>query len=173
MVLNPGALGATVRADEIAGVHIPVSKIDLGADGTDDGFVSRTNPLPIRSYETLSPQITFVTQATVAAGGAVDLDSAQIASGKIGRLLGVLVSSSVAIKAVLVTVSNGVASITVKAVGFTGAERNWYFHPPGRNFFSAAHDAAAGFDGFRVTVTNMDTSEAADVFVTYFFDEDT
>lgn len=45
-IASPGSGGDTFRADDIAGVKIPSSKINLGADGTDDGFVSSANPLP-------------------------------------------------------------------------------------------------------------------------------
>ena len=39
--------GDTIRTDEVGGVKIPASKINLGADGVDDGFVSSANPLPV------------------------------------------------------------------------------------------------------------------------------
>lgn len=42
----PGT-GTVVRTDDIGGVHYPVSKLVLGDDNTDDGYVSDANPLPI------------------------------------------------------------------------------------------------------------------------------
>ena len=39
--------GDVIRTDSIGGVQFPCSKITLGNDNTDDGFVSVTNPLPI------------------------------------------------------------------------------------------------------------------------------
>lgn len=37
----------TWRTDEIGGIHYSAGKINLGADNTDDGFVSTSNPLPV------------------------------------------------------------------------------------------------------------------------------
>lgn len=45
-VTLPGT-GAVVRTDDIGGVQFPVSKLTIGADGTDDGLVSSANPLPV------------------------------------------------------------------------------------------------------------------------------
>lgn len=39
--------GGTVALDDIGGVHYPRSKIVVGVDGTNDGDVAATNPLPI------------------------------------------------------------------------------------------------------------------------------
>lgn len=46
---TPGA-GATISTDEIAGAHHQRVKLTLGNDGTDDGTVSSTNPMPITAY---------------------------------------------------------------------------------------------------------------------------
>jgi hypothetical protein len=45
--LSSGSGGATVKTDEVSSVHIPCSKIVLGADNTDGGYVSSANPLPV------------------------------------------------------------------------------------------------------------------------------
>lgn len=45
--LNEGSGGALIAADEIGGSYYPVSKVILGADGTNDGPVSATNPMPV------------------------------------------------------------------------------------------------------------------------------
>ena len=45
--LSVGSGGNIIRTDDVAGIHYPTSKITLGADGTDGGFVSTANPLPI------------------------------------------------------------------------------------------------------------------------------
>jgi hypothetical protein len=37
----------TLRTDDIGGVHYPVTKIALGADGVFDGFVGSAAPLPV------------------------------------------------------------------------------------------------------------------------------
>ena len=45
-ILNTGSGGDTLRTDDNAGIKTPVTKIELGADGTFSGFVSATNPMP-------------------------------------------------------------------------------------------------------------------------------
>lgn len=42
--------GGPIRTDDIGSVHYPISKICLGNDNTDDGYVSATNPIPIRPH---------------------------------------------------------------------------------------------------------------------------
>lgn len=45
--LDPGTGGATVAADDIAGILFPRTKLVIGADGSNDGDVSSANPLPV------------------------------------------------------------------------------------------------------------------------------
>jgi hypothetical protein len=45
--LNSGSGGDVIRSDDIGGVKFPTSKITVGADGVDGGFVSTANPLPV------------------------------------------------------------------------------------------------------------------------------
>lgn len=47
LLLNPGTGGKTVATDDILGVDFPRGKLTLGADGVNDGDVSKTNPLPV------------------------------------------------------------------------------------------------------------------------------
>lgn len=44
---NSGSGGSTFSADDIGGVLFPRSKLVHGADGTNDGDVSKANPLPV------------------------------------------------------------------------------------------------------------------------------
>lgn len=46
--LNAGSGGNTVRTDEVGGVHHQGVKVVIGADGSDDGFVSESNPIPVK-----------------------------------------------------------------------------------------------------------------------------
>lgn len=50
--LNTGTGGDSIATDDIAGVKYPRSKIVIGADGTNDGDVSATNPLPVKGTGT-------------------------------------------------------------------------------------------------------------------------
>lgn len=76
-VLNPGAGGDTIRTDEIAGIKFPTTKITLGADGADDGFVEDTNPLP-----TKFPPVAWNAPTFVAVGVASGLALAANANRK-------------------------------------------------------------------------------------------
>lgn len=50
--LNTGTGGDTIATDDISGVKYPRSKIVIGADGTNDGDVSATNPMPVKGTGT-------------------------------------------------------------------------------------------------------------------------
>jgi hypothetical protein len=47
VTLDAGSGGDTVAADDIGGVKFPRSKIVIGDDGTNDGDVSSSNPMPV------------------------------------------------------------------------------------------------------------------------------
>lgn len=47
ITLQPGSGGDTCAADDVGGVKFPRGKITLGADGSNDGDVSDTLPLPV------------------------------------------------------------------------------------------------------------------------------
>lgn len=50
--LDTGSGGDTIATDDIGGVKYPRSKLVIGADGTNDGDVSATNPLPVNGTGT-------------------------------------------------------------------------------------------------------------------------
>lgn len=66
--LNTGTGGDTIATDDIAGVKYPRSKIVIGADGTNDGDVSSSNPLPVSLASVPSHNVTnagtFAVQAS-------------------------------------------------------------------------------------------------------------
>ncbi len=120
------------------------------------------------SLSVLSAKRTHSTSASVAAGGQVDVDASQISSGLTGELIQLVLSSSIPFKAELKTVTNGVAS----GVLVTWISRHVDFTVAAKKFITVAQDAGAGIDTFRITFTNLDTSEAADVYATFFYDEE-
>lgn len=71
--LDPGSGGDTVIADEVGGVKIPGSKVVIGADGSNDGYVSSANPMPVSLSTVPSHAVTTVTTLT---GSGVAHDSA-------------------------------------------------------------------------------------------------
>lgn len=168
VTLNAGSGGATVRTDELSGsVHAPVSKILLGGDGVDGGFVSSSNPLPARLYDG-AVAVSYATSSAVAAGGQATLDSDNVASGKVGKLLRVDLVGTVVFKGALYTVANGVASDNPKGV-LIG---NGHWSSPAREAVKVSHSASLGLDGFRLVCTNLDVSLPADVYAIFYFAED-
>lgn len=159
-----------VASDDIGGYQHQRVKVSLGPDGSaTDMQASVSAPLFVRSDGVVSAQLTHTTQASVAAGSSVNLDSAQIGTSKTGRLLQVIVAASVPFKAVLQTLANGVATTRVTWFSHTGG---WDFKPASRELITATYDAGAGADGFRVVVTNLTTgTTAADCYGTFFWDE--
>ena len=49
-LLNAGTGGDLIASDDIGGVKFQRNKLVHGADGVNDGDVSRTNPLPVKVY---------------------------------------------------------------------------------------------------------------------------
>jgi hypothetical protein len=138
-----------------------------GAGATDIGRVTASEGVST-SLSVLSANRTHATSASVAAGGQADLDATQISSGLTGKLIQVIISSSVPFKAELKTVTNAVA---------TGALVTWFGRLidctfASKKFINVAQNAGAGADTFRVTMTNLDTVSAADVYATFFYDEE-
>jgi len=72
VVLNTMTGGDTVGADDIAGVKIQRIKLIHGADGTNDGDVAKTNPLP--TYQAIATVVDGRKVVTTA-GTAVALGS--------------------------------------------------------------------------------------------------
>lgn len=73
-VLNPGSGGVTVGDDDISGVKYQRIKLIHGVDGTNDGDVAKTNPLPVAGgFSTRSD-----TYTTAANGTTVDRSASPI-----------------------------------------------------------------------------------------------
>lgn len=167
---QPVGLGAQTATDEIGAIHYQRIKLVQGIDGVSDGDVAKTNPLPITQTYT-SPQSSLSSSVGLVPGASVDLNSAQIGTDKTGKLIGLLPSSSAPLKVELKTVQDGIPSAT-KAVFFTGPGNDRFWHPSSKDFFTVAYSLTAGFDGFRVTVTNLDTGlQGCDVYLTACWDE--
>lgn len=166
---NPGVDGVTWHTDEIGGVHFPEYKLAFGPKDTAI-YVSHANPFPVDIYAITTPVTARVTTTDLASGASFDLDSAQIASGKTGELVAVSISSSIPVKADLHTVLNATPSAALETL-FAPAGSTKIFKFPSKKFFTVSESASIGFDGFRLTVTNLDPADAADVYVTFYYDE--
>lgn len=68
VTLNAGSGGDVIAADDIGGVKFQRVKITTGADGSNDGDVSSSNPLPVQDSDVFG----FQTTATLANGATYD-----------------------------------------------------------------------------------------------------
>ena len=168
LTLNPGSGGAKLATDDVGGVHYQRVKPAHGTDGAATD-TSHAAPLPV-DIGLVAPRTSFAASVAVAAGSSADLDSDQVAAGKTGKLVALLIGASVPVKAELKTVANGASSAVLAAL-FAKAGESRLARLPSREFVTQAHDAGAGLDGFRLTVTNLDTTRAADLYATFFYDE--
>lgn len=66
VVLNPGVGGSTVITETIGGQEMPVSKLYVGAHGTNGGPVTSANPLPTQSPALGTWKVTNYTVGTSA-----------------------------------------------------------------------------------------------------------
>jgi hypothetical protein len=162
-------LGDKIAADEIAGRKHQRVKVQVGLDGTAQD-VHDGRPMPVLEGMT-SPQTSHDFAGAVASGGIADLDGAQISSGLTGKLVAFLISASVPMKAELKTVLNGVES-GVLLTAFANAGQVALIKMPSKEFFTQVEDAGVGLDAFRVTATNLDNQNAADLYATFFYDEE-
>ncbi len=168
-------LGDIIATDDITDGGVADSqkaqRIKVGF-GVDNNYVdvSFGVPLPV-TIGVNSPQVVDATSVTLAAGATVDLDSNQITSPLTGKLAALSFASSLPLKAVLKTVLNAVE--TDVAVFFSLAGQDRWIDFPSKDYVTQAQNAGAGFDGFRLTVTNMDAdSQPADVYATFMYDEE-
>lgn len=127
--------------------------------------------LAVRPVNVVSPNCDVRTAVALAAGASADLDAATIDNLKTGKLMAVMLASSAACKWVIkardaaVETSIGIAYTS----GVHGGRPTFDWMPPDKRFNTLA---GAGVDeNFRVTVTNLDSRNAADATATFFWDE--
>jgi hypothetical protein len=124
---------------------------------TGGGVETPTNPINL-----------YGTASAIAAGSTSNHDTADFgaATKKVSQ---VIMGGSTAMKGELQYVDNSVA--TTIAVFFTQAGMSQSFKPPHRNYWSHTFTANAGADLFRLIRTNLDASEAADVYSTIQYED--
>lgn len=150
---------------QLAGdVDVAIAQI-LATDPSALDYGVVTRPAPPDSIQTSHNQST-----ATAAGATDDIDSAQINAGKTAKLMELIVTSTVWFKAELYTVQNtaetGPLRTIVGGPGYPGD-----LTPITKEAYTVAQDAGAGFDGFRVKFTNLDTTEPADGYCSFVYDE--
>jgi len=109
--------------------------------------------------------VNVATTSSLAAGSTADLDSAEISEAE--YLWRVDITGSVPFKALIRMRENGSDNaLHVVVFGKAGELVQW--SPPHANFFTHA-GSSGGEDLFQVEITNMDASEAADFYCTFFY----
>ena len=104
-----------------------------------------------------------------AAGSSADLDSSEQA-GNTKKLAQVTCSASVAWKAIIQAAENAIVVETYDTIfGRAGETVQW--KPPHRDYADRIFATTAGFDGWRITMTNLDTAEAADLYTTIYHED--
>lgn len=111
-----------------------------------------------------NPAVSVLSSSSLAAGSSADTDTSDLASKKCWQ---VDLGSSVAFKAVIKTLTNGAATTISTVYGQPGTTVQW--RPPHRNW--VASGSSAGADGFRISWTNLDTSEAADMAASIYYSD--
>ncbi len=107
-----------------------------------------------------TPTLEDLSATDTAAGATSDLDSVDFGADT-RRLSQVVAWSSVAYKVEINSVDNAVE--TIIAVGGGQAFTPFTWEPPHANYGEVTWAGSGGFDGFRVSITNLDDSLAADV----------
>lgn len=166
-------LGDIIATDDVTDGGVAdsqkVQRVKAGV-GSDNNYedVHDGRPFPVQQGLT-TPTTSHDSSLVLAAGSSVDLDSTQIPSGLTGKLVSVFMVASVPLKGEIKTVLNGVESSTLVTL-FSKAGQLTNMSLPNKDFITQAESATAGFDGFRLTVTNLDNESAADVYATFFYD---
>jgi len=84
------------------------------------------------------------------------------------RLAGVDISGAAAFRAEIDIVDNDVVTIITTLFSFNG---HLIYRPPHKDYNAKTWAGSAGFDGFQVLVTNLDTSETTDFYVTMYYED--
>lgn len=105
-----------------------------------------------------NPARAQLTSSALAAGSSANLDSADLPSKYAWQID---IAASVAWKAVISLNDNGSLTTLTTLFGRSGESKEW--RPPHRAF-AQAPAAGTGTQGWRIAMTNLDTSEAADVY---------
>ncbi len=167
--LTVSSLTVQRERDIIAGAGpLEISRVlNTDPSGTDYGLVVRQAP-------EVNPIVDQITSSALVAGTSVDLDGSTISAATTGKLLRVIVGSSIPCRWDVKTHDGGVevTRAVLYTSGITGGIPSWDYEPKSKDGITLA---GAGVDeNFRVTVTNLGTLatlEDADVHATIEWDE--
>jgi hypothetical protein len=115
-----------------------------------------------------NPVRTTGNSTDTAAAGTFTLDGPS-SDGTTTTVRGFDACASVPIKAELQTVANGAGTTILTMFAQAGERLEW--RAPHRDYFDTAHPSNAGFDGFRIVLTNLDNENAADLYATLYTED--
>ena len=117
------------------------------------------------------PIIDVKSSSSLGSGDSVNLDSVIVPDFKIGKVQQVTLSCSAAAKWVIQKMYNGVSTTLdiVFTSGLTGNAATYEWEPPHRDYAELTGDGTTTF--YRVSTTNLDGRNPANVYVTFMFDE--
>ena len=124
--------------------------------------------LVTRAIDVVEPITDTLSSSSLSAGSSVDLNGTLIASGKIGKVMGLSVASTVPCKWELKKV-DGASEITLAWIVTSPSNLTESHRPPSKEFMKQAH--VSGDERFRITVTNLDGRNAANVYATLCWDQ--
>lgn len=119
-----------------------------------------------------NPVVESPALASIAAG-ATSIGTELLTSdlgGTTKQLAGIEISSSAPFKATIIEENDDAETIKVRGI-FGKAGETLMWRPPNRAYFNKTFAANAGFDGWRVEVTNLDTSQTTDFYVTFYYED--
>lgn len=163
---------AAVKVVDTAGTN--QLQIDSGgritakiSDGTDTLQINADGSINVVSgaEQPTNPVVETLSYQSLAAGSSANLDTDVVSSGT-KKLRQVIVSASVPIKA-RIGVYNG-SSFTNKIVLFAMANSHGIWTTPHQNYITFNFDGTD--DVWRVEITNMDNTNAADVYATVMYE---
>jgi len=179
IIVPPDSLGKSVDTEQltVAGNVVQRERIQLaGILAAEIARVLNTDPvsddygLVVRQAPPVAPANSPASSSSLAAGTSVDLNSALIPAAIIGELALAILTSSVACKWVIkIVTAAGETVVDTVMTGGLGGRPTLLYMPPHKKYVTLAGDGVNTL--FRVTVTNLDAHNPADVYVGFYWDE--
>lgn len=160
-----GDAGVQVAVDDTAEGVVQLFKLVLSADGISTLVPADVDGLFVQSISRVEdPQDQLLIATSLSAGSSVDLDTANITTGKTGRLLAADCGASVPIR-VDIQVVNGTRITRSSVYALKGQER-WETPAP-----MCIEQAGGVGKKFGVAITNLSPATTSDARVTLYWDE--
>ncbi len=164
---DTGVFALSVRQDATASLAADLQYAPLQTDASGRLKVADPNA---GAGSPSTPAVDYATLASLAAGteSTTEFRTADLASDTF-RLAGVDFGASVPTRCEVSVVDDDV--VTIIATLFAPAGLSYSWRLPHKDYGAKTWDAGAGFDGFQLLITNLDASEAADVYGTMYYED--